>query len=116
MSSCQTKLILLGCLLVLSLSSCLSKDDEIKVNQERGNKIVQAINDYQREQGQFPKQLDLLVPNYLSEIPKTISGYDFEYGLDDLDGYYLGFDIQRGNGCGYAPRFQVWDCTGGIDH
>jgi len=38
-------------------------------NQDTGNRIIEAIRDYQYEKGDFPESIDRLIPEYLSSIP-----------------------------------------------
>ncbi len=42
-----------------------------------GNKIVSAVEKYFRENGDYPSSLEILVPDYIDEIPKT--GYKRTY-------------------------------------
>ena len=113
----KRNLLLLNCFIILAITACLSPDEEIRINQERGNKIIEVLEDYNRDHGQFPKNLELLVPDYLSEIPKTITDKEFIYGLGGLDGYYFGFDVTSRPtlGCGYSYRWKKWECSYG-DH
>jgi hypothetical protein len=105
-------------LLILITSACTIPVNEIRANQERAGKIIKAINSYEQDQGQFPAQLDFLVPTYLSQVPKTITGHDFIYQLDNLDGYYLSFYVksQQNLGCSYIYRLENWDCSFGDPH
>jgi hypothetical protein len=105
-------LLLCGCLLPLLTSGCRSTADEINANIDRGNPIVQAIAKYRQDHGEFPQQLDMLIPIYLPEIPQTTRGESFEYKLDRLQGYYLCFDVftKRNFGCCYNKRLDFWDC------
>lgn len=95
----------------------MTKTDKIKANKELGNKIVQALNEYKQVQGHFPENLEMLEPDYLSEIPKTIEDDDFTYIL--LDGeqpFFLSFRIGGQPTCSYIHQVRIWDCTPGIDH
>jgi hypothetical protein len=106
----KNNLIFLGCIFILLASACTSRTDKIKLNQARGNEIVQALNEYKQTSGQFPETLNALTPSYLSKIPKTVEGDDFEYEL--LTGgrpFFLGFYVDGKPAC-------IWDCTQGIDH
>ena len=53
-------------------------NDEAKLI-SNGNKIVSAIEKYFHENGAYPSSLEILVPDYISEIPKT--GYKRTYLL-----------------------------------
>jgi hypothetical protein len=102
-------------LAAMMISSCtfsqkLSPED-IRLNQAQGNRIVQAISHYQRDHNQLPTTLDLLIPTYLTSLPRPFAGDDFSYHLTSLDGYYLCF--QQINGCCYNARLAFWDCSPG---
>jgi len=90
---------------------------EIDANQELADPVLSAINGYEEEQGYLPEQLSYLLPTYLSAIPKTVGGQDFEYYLDDINGYYLCFDVLSKPclGCCYYGRLDFWDCSGGCE-
>ncbi len=111
LSKCN--LLFLSCFILLTIAACLSPDEEIRINQERGNKIVKVLEDYNRDYGQFPENLELLVPAYLSEIPRTVTNNEFIYGVGGLDGYYFGFDVTTRPtlGCGYSYRREKWECS-----
>jgi hypothetical protein len=94
----------------------MSKDEEIKINQEKGAKIIDALNRYEQVHGQFPETLHDLTPNFLDEIPKTVDGSDFEYQLYNLsEPYFLSFDVGNRPACSYFLRGNLWDCTRGVD-
>jgi hypothetical protein len=45
-----------------------------------GNTIVDALEKYRADKGKYPEQLELLVPDYLSKIPKhRVSTKKWEY-------------------------------------
>jgi hypothetical protein len=111
--------LLMSCwILVLCLSACSTNrttNEIITANQERASEIISALARYQQAHGQFPDQLDLLVPTYLAQIPITISGQNFEYQPNALEGYYLLFlvDSDESLACGYNKRLEGWDCSRG---
>ena len=107
-----------GCSLTLSISACMSVDDQIESNKERASQIIQAIDAYAQEHGQFPEQLDVLVPEYITEIPKTVQDWDFSYRVLMSGHYELGFDLASipDKGCGYASKYEEWECSPGIRH
>lgn len=100
--------------LVLCATACtsMSAQEEINKNIERGNPIVRAIDKYKQDHGDLPKELPILVPAYLPGLPRTIRDQDFVYKLDELEGYYLCFDVptKRNFGCCYNARLAFWDC------
>jgi len=65
----------------------------------RGNAIVVALNSYKRDHGEYPKDLNALVPAYLPEISEPFRGAKWGYNADD-DGFLLEF-CDRGG----FPRF-----------
>jgi hypothetical protein len=90
---------------------------EIQEGQEVGNRIIEAIDKYYEEKGQYPDILDDLIPDYLSEIPHTPSGQAFEYTLN-YDIYMLLFksSTKRGANCAFGKRQSFWDCSMGSSH
>lgn len=110
--------VLLCLLYIVTVSACLSAEEEAKASQEVGNKIVKALEMYNQDYGQYPENLEMLVPQYLSEVPKTSTGDDFFYKLRNLDGYYLGFELfsHSTKGCGYLYNYQMWECSYGESH
>ena len=61
--------------------------------QEIGNTIVIALEQYKNDHGQYPDQLSLLVPHYLSNIPDHLVGdKKWEYELSsNKDAFTLTF-------------------------
>jgi len=56
----------------------IAKNYENKTYQA-GNAIVNALEDYKKEKGDYPDNLGLLVPDYMNHIPKTAKSKDFVY-------------------------------------
>jgi hypothetical protein len=54
----------------------------------KGDIVVAALERYKRDQGKYPKNLDILVPAYLVGTPKT--GYDDQQFLYRADQPYAG--------------------------
>jgi len=77
--------------------------------------MISALARYQQAHGQFPDRLNLLVPAYLAQIPTTISGQEYKYERDTLEGYYLIFQVasDQSLACGYNQRLKGWDCSRG---
>jgi hypothetical protein len=112
---------------ILAVSACTIADIEhrneraaleIGANKEQANEIIQAIDSYKQDHDGFPESLDVLVPTYLSEIARTITGQDFVYEVHDLQGYYLCFDPTSKSNvrCCYHRRLEIWDCSMGVPH
>lgn len=118
----------------ITISGCTTlfrdADADNDSDKQTAETIIIAIDQYQLDHGEFPDSLDLLVPDYLTGIPGTIRGGDFEYypfhDSDRGDDYELCFydDTTRSTdyGCCYMwwfdnpPNYDGWDCTQGIDH
>jgi len=93
--------------------ACRSTADDPAINQDRAAKIVMALDQYKLDHGQFPRQMNSLIPIYLQEIPKTTGNKSFTYTPDEVEGYYLCFDYRQSSECCYMQRLQVWDCSPG---
>ena len=94
------------------------REKDIKANQSRAKEIVQAIISYERDGGELPKSLDDLVPTYFAELPKTTSGQEFVYSLDDANYFFLSFDVRHEENlsCRYMSPLNGWDCSFGTKH
>lgn len=115
----KNRLIAVCCLLIWMTSSCVSYEDEVRINKERANKIIDALDRYAQEDRGFPKDLAVLVPEYLDELPKTVSGDNFRYIVWPAGYYELSFSLvsKAHRGCGYMSRYEEWECAGfDIDH
>jgi hypothetical protein len=61
-----------------------------------GDTIVRALEDYQRQYGDYPKELDQLVPRFLDEVPQEPFYYDYFYRSEKSYGLVVGvppFDV-----------------------
>jgi hypothetical protein len=67
----------------------------------RGNIIIQALNKYHEDRGQFPATLTDLRPEYLKEIPTPDWGLRaWKYGREAGTSFYLGVDETKYTGDG----------------
>jgi len=81
----------------------------------RGNAIVVALNSYKRDHGEYPKDLNALVPAYLPEVLEPFKGAQWEY--TSRDEWFLLVFRDRGG----FPRFATsaddelgqWSCDTG---
>lgn len=97
----------------------LSVDAEIADGIERGNRIVEAIEAYITAKGFYPAALDDLVPDYLLELPLTITDQPFFYRVFERttvmspELYWVSFRVvsQSNVTCTYYRRLQTWDCN-----
>lgn len=76
------------------LSSCSKWCIDFEDSKKQGNIILYAINQYYIDTHEYPNSLDLLIPKYLSEIPKVrmknnlcSTHEEFEYLLYDVIPY-----------------------------
>jgi hypothetical protein len=62
--------------LVIALSGCGQDWTAAKIaeSQRRGNEIVAALERFRANRGEFPKELEELVPDYVAEIIKPVAG------------------------------------------
>jgi len=114
MKSSMTKELVISFIIMMFLVSC-DVNEQIKINQDRGNEIIKSLNDFYFDNESFPKQLDELVPKYINELPEPIIGKDFLYLKDDIDEYYLCFKptFEEKYSCCYIQRLGIWDCSRG---
>lgn len=98
-------------LLVLLISNFISVSI---INNQRqrvfadGVCIAEALNNYYRDNNNYPKDLIELVPKYIDSIPKiktTYSEGDFSYYVkDEGKSYYLGFEQYYFDGNGWIEE------------
>lgn len=102
-------------------SNCRGKfstyTEENQANQKIAEEVISALQKYVTRFGEWPKNLEALVPDYIPSLPKTTRNADFSYRPSSIDGYYLCFgDGKKTNfkqyGCCYNPKFG-WDCSPG---
>ena len=84
-------------------------------NQDAAEPILIALEEHNSNHGRYPDNLNDLIPIFLSEVPKTINGKEFEYSLDKVDRYMFCFNRYEPNlsGCCYYRYLETWDCTPG---
>ena len=84
-----------------------------KVNRSvvEGDKIVITIERFKNDQGKFPDKLELLVPQYLSSLPKPyVPPYKWEYKIKDGE-YTLSVNIGYPY-CTYYSKSSKWYSDG----
>ncbi len=95
------------------------QDPEINDGIERGNRLIVAIEAYRSAEGHYPSTLSVLVPDYISAIPLTVTEQTFMYRLFDdssplaQEVYWLAFKVLRRahTACTYFRRLDYWDCN-----
>lgn len=74
--------------------------------------ILQAIDRYHADTGEYPESLEALAPQYLPETPTGPEGIDFIYRKTgtsfSLEFSYVGPGMNR---CAFTPETD-WDCSG----
>ena len=119
-------LILLCCIVALSTARCHVLDregtrerwrEEVLANQEKADEIIRALTEYEQQMGRLPRDLEDLVPTYLSAIPETVAGDNYEYDPRQIPGYVLCFDVATypHRGCCFHEYMCIWDCSGGAE-
>ena len=96
-------------------TSQISTMAEIDSGKQQVVLIVEAIEDYFDKNEEYPKTLNELVPDYLDEIPKTITNQDFQYWLSEVDNFIVAYPLKTKNNhymCGYIKKMEEWECSG----
>lgn len=103
-------------------SQCGEKPGEgelAKKGYENAKPIIEALEKYRQEKGDYPKILPELKPQYLTEIPLDESNQTYKYvHKADAKSYTLTFNYDApGLGickCEYSPENKKWFCDGRI--
>lgn len=103
-------------------SQCGEKPGEgelAKKGYENAKPIIEALEKYRQEKGDYPKILQDLKPQYLTEIPLDESDQSYKYiPKADAKSYILNFNYDApGLGickCEYSPETKKWFCDGRI--
>ncbi len=75
--------------------------------------IVEALESYKRDSGNYPGSLSALNPKYLLEVPTEVNGFPIRYKEDQQRGFVLSFSYTPPgmNECVYEPA-NKWKCRG----
>ena len=99
--------------LMLSLCACTARNTESEqrraANMRSGDTIVSAIKNYQKVTGKLPQDLEVLRPDYLSDIPRTKLDTAFELYISEAHGFLLCFF--DGQLCCYLGNPDLWECS-----
>ena len=82
--------LLLGVLIGSCVAGC-GDYEAAKINEARGNEIVQALEEYNRVNGSYPETLDALTPRFLPSLPKARSAQWHYETKKDRRHFLLGF-------------------------
>jgi hypothetical protein len=85
--------------------------NNLSKNEEKAQVIIDAIYRYKQTNGTFPQSLDNLRPDFLKEIPTTVTGDSFSYSTED--GFRIEFSVTLHHGCSYTDKYKSWECTSG---
>ena len=73
--------------------------------------IIDALDSFHLEKNYYPENLEILIPKYLNEIPKSNVGFfgnHFRYSLSNKDNYFLSFEAGTWEYFNYVPKKRVW--------
>lgn len=109
-----SKLMRVFCFLLLSILmvACNNRDQALqdrRASQEKATPMIEAIEAHFEDTGEYPAQIEELVPEYLTDIPTDFRGDEYRYHVTSL-GYYLCFGDAHPYKCCFH---HVWDCTPG---
>lgn len=119
-------LILIFSLFCFVLNSCdnniLHYQDEVQVGKSNGQLIIDAIDAYHEDYGEYPIFLINLVPTYIEEIPKAPIG-QYTYQILGNCEYTLSFNIfnhfGKKFGCSSWEDDSIgryWECVYYVGH
>ena len=68
----------------------------VQEGQERADKLLIALVQYRRDKGSYPSDLNLLVPDYLSTLPRPAWRWSYAYELQSDGGaFVISFEVGR---------------------
>jgi hypothetical protein len=70
----KTSKVILSFGLIVSILSFAAYKVQINHNFEKSNKLLKSIIKYKRKTGDYPRNLQLLIPDYISKIPVVTTG------------------------------------------
>lgn len=79
-------------------------------DQSQPDMLVSKLEEYKRQHGVYPEQLDAMVPALLPAIPK-IGLMSFQYRRkEDTNSYWLSYRPSIAGPCSYTPERGKWKC------
>lgn len=104
-----------GCFLALLGQFYGIDGPTVQAGQEQADKLLVALEQYKHDTGSYPSDLDLLVPAYLSTLPRPAWRWSYEYGVrSDGEEFVISFWVGRnmdGDYCEYSSQTQAWQCS-----
>lgn len=91
----------------------MTYDEKLQINQQQGQIIITAIEEFYTSEGSFPASLDDLIPEYLGSIPTTWDGQQYYYDVDEYYLYSLLFFFDGEDSdlyCSYLRSYEYWEC------
>ncbi len=104
-------LLLIGGILISLLASNLVNDYQIKGSKEKASIIINALENYRKDNESYPLTLEGLSPKYLEAIPNSSMGFfnnPFFYE-GAKDNYSLSFLCPAWIICDYNQKTQRWE-------
>jgi hypothetical protein len=76
-----TLLLLMATLSVITgcSRSQIDAPEDRSLNEAVARKLYDPLNQYFEANKTYPESLSLLIPSYISELPKTVAGHEFQY-------------------------------------
>ena len=90
----------IGFLTAACPAPCDMKDEEIKAVHAELSPVVEAIENYRKDQKSYPRTIQEISPKYLDKLPPTVGGRKFEY-ITTADNRY-NIRINAANGGSYS--------------
>ena len=107
--------LILFLILALNLTACsLLIGIKESNGQHTCKPIIEALENYKKNLGKYPKELSELTPKYLDKIPEQVTEHRLNYSWRE-DSYSLTFNYSGGGvgvgRCSYSPGTE-WHCGG----
>ena len=102
---------------LFNASSCFEKPGEgkkAKKGYEACAPVIVALDSFYKINNSYPDSLQLLIPHYISALPKQVNAYALGYTMvDSGNSFSLGFNYTGPgvNKCIYTPE-KKWSCSG----
>ena len=88
-------LLALVCIIAIEDYSTGNDNDRYDETIRHGNGIVQALEKYYKENAEYPKSLDMLIPDYLDELKSPTWGVgDWIYQISDTNRGWFSLEVR----------------------
>ena len=105
--------VLLGCL-GLHIEFYAIDGPTFEQGQERASNLLIALEEYTQIEGRYPADLERLIPDHLSTIPRPAWRYGYYYEpCSKGTSYILYFRLvgSADDWCGYSSKAREWACA-----